>query len=164
MPPILFLHIPITFCKIEYGFNIKRLHEFFKWDIKVNISSRGYFNSRAYMIGAARCAEMSRLQFCHKINLLAKSNPGIWMSNTRGDIKMPSNAPFYRISRKKETKLICMLTRCVPARGRERTEVSSASRSRKRCRHKQGVQRERPLNMAAEGAKHVRKLKPPNGL
>lgn len=52
MPPIPFLHIPITFCQIEYGFNIKRLHEFFKWDIKVNISSRGYFNLGTYMIGA----------------------------------------------------------------------------------------------------------------
>lgn len=29
MPLITFLHIPLTFCQIDYGFNIKRLHDVF---------------------------------------------------------------------------------------------------------------------------------------
>lgn len=77
IPPL--LHIPITCRRIEYGFNIKRLHEFFKWDIKVNISSWEYFNSVAYVKGSLR-AKRSWLAAAAaavpQINLLGKVKPG----------------------------------------------------------------------------------------
>lgn len=96
MPPIPFLHIPITFCQIEYGFNIKRLHEFFKWDIKVNISSRGYFNLGTLMIGALCSDGLARrlgCGFATKLTCWKKSKvPASDVTNDRKHVRKYKNA------------------------------------------------------------------------